>query len=348
MGRQLEGAQTLNAATLTAFVARTQDVQAASVSLDVQSMRGGLEAAIVARVGARWTTPSGRSGSTSFVVKRLDGPAQREAELYSAFLTGQADLAPRLLGVEKVEPDGTYLFLEYVRQSRAWPWREMEPTTGVLGRLAALHSGSSAVAVTPGAAWDYESELSEQAVRTLAVFEQTVRTPRLAHLRQYGPALRRIVSNFPRLRRELLAAEPFGRTVVHGDVHSRNVMLRSRAGRDQPVFIDWGRARVGSPLEDVSSWLESLGCWEPEVRRRHDTLLRGYIVARGLPGALERTLRDAYWLASVSNSLSGALLYHLLVSTGESDRSERERQRSAATARLHLRVIRRADALWRA
>jgi hypothetical protein len=61
--------------------------------------------------------------------------------------------------------------------------------------------------------------------------------------------------------------------------------------------------------------VESLGGWEHEVRRRHDTLLRQYLVARGLPSALERTLRDAFWLASVSNSLSGALCFHLVGNT---------------------------------
>ena len=41
--------------------------------------------------------------------------------------------------------------------------------------------------------------------------------------------------------------------------------------------------------------------------RRHDTLVRQYLHARGFGSSLERTFRDAYWLASVSNSLSGAL-----------------------------------------
>ena len=51
------------------------------------------------------------------------------------------------------------------------------------------------------------------------------------------------------------------------------------------------------------------------MRRRHDTLLRQYLDARGLGSSLERTFRDAYWLASVGNSLSGALYYHLAVAT---------------------------------
>ncbi len=337
-----------DAQRIARFVARTHDVPESAVSLDVLPLPGGLESAAVARVSARWVRPSGRVSSMSFVAKRLEGDAQREAELYNVFLNSEADLAPRLLGAEKAGPSTTYLYMEYVRQSRAWPWREMVPTTGVLTRLAALHASTSEAAQAIGAAWDYEFELAQQAALTRTAFERAIRTPELSHLRVYGSALQRVIGSLAELRRELLDLEPFGKALLHGDVHSRNIVLRARSGAEQAVFIDWARARIGSPLEDVSSWLESLGCWEHEVRRRHDTLLRGYLVARGLPSTLERTLRDAYWLASVSNTLSGALHYHLLVAMDETGRTERERQASASAARAHLRVIRRADALWRA
>jgi Phosphotransferase enzyme family len=338
----------LDSRRIAAFVAREHHVPASTVSLDMRPLRGGLESAAVARVSARWTQPTGRASSMTFVAKRLEGDAQREAELYRVHLQTEAELAPRLIGVEKVGPTTTYLYLEYVRQSRAWPWREMAPTTGVLARLAALHTNTSEAVQAIGAAWDYEFTLADQAALTLAAFERAIRTPELSHLRKYGPSLRRVVGSVPELRRELLDLQPFGRALLHGDVHSRNVVLRAKGGAEQAVFIDWGRARIGSPLEDVSSWLESLGCWEHEVRRRHDTLLRGYLVARGLPSTLERSLRDAYWLASVSNTLSGALHYHLLAAMDQTGRTQRERQTSVAAARAHLRVIRRADSLWRA
>jgi hypothetical protein len=101
-------------------------------------------------------------------------------------------------------------------------------------------------------------------------------------------------------------------------------------------------------LEDVSSWLHSLGTWEPEIRRRHDTLLRRYLAARGLPSVLLRTVRDAYWLALASNSLSGALGDQLAVTLDTAGRSPRERVTAFAALRQHLRVIRRADSVWRA
>jgi hypothetical protein len=87
--------------------------------------------------------------------------------------------------------------------------------------------------------------------------------------------------------------------------------------------------------------------WDPEIRRRHDTLLRGYLAVRGLPTALLRTVREAHWLALASNSLSGALGYHLAVALDTAGRSSRERVAAVAALRQHLRVIRRADALRR-
>jgi Ser/Thr protein kinase RdoA (MazF antagonist) len=110
------------------------------------------------------------------------------------------------------------------------------------------------------------------------------------------------------LRSALLQATAF----IHGDVHSGNVILRASEKRDV-AFIDWARARLGSPLEDLASWLHSLGCWEPEARRRHDTLLRAYLEARSSKQRITTDLRTLYWYASASNGLSGAIRYHLLV-----------------------------------
>ena len=159
-------------------------------------------------------------------------------------------------------------------------------------------------------------------------------------------ALRRLVRSLPAIRRHLLTAEPFGTAVIHGDVHTGNVLMRTRGGGQQAVFLDWGRARLGSPLEDVSSWLQSLGYWEPEAGRRHDTLLRRYLRARGYPEELGRELRDAYWLAAACNVLSGALRYHLALVHGWGASTPRMRAAAVRAARDALRIIRRADACW--
>ena len=151
----------------------------------------------------------------------------------------------------------------------------------------------------------------------------------------------------PAIRAALLGAPPLGLAVIHGDVHSGNATVRGERGTERAVLLDWGRARLGSPLEDVSSWLQSLGYWEPEARRRHDTLLRRYLAVRGLPTHLGSDLRSAYWLASSCNALAGALRYHLVVADGWGGAPSRARAEAARAARDHLRVIRRADAVWR-
>jgi len=340
----------LESARVADFVGRTYAVDGRAVELHIRPLHGGLEASGIARVDAHFRDSQGRARASTFVVKQLDGPARREADLYGVLSGPAATLAPRLLGVEAVSPERVYLYLEYVRATRVWPWRQLAPTGDVLKGLAAVHANvADAATGTLLMSWDYEGELRQRALWTLAMFEQaSVTATVVSRLRSYGAALRRLVLDLPRLRSELLAAAPFGSTVLHGDVHSRNVLLRARQGAESPVLIDWGRARIGSPLEDVSSWLHSLGCWEPEVRRRHDTLVQAYLAARGFSTTLLPTVREAYWLAAASNSLSGALGYQLWVAMDTTGRSERERLAAAAAVRHHLRVIRRADALWRA
>src|SRR4051794_15021453 len=65
-------------ARLAAFVARTHEVAAADVPVEVHALRGGLMAA-VARVVAQVPDGSGRLRSFAFVAKRLDGALRREA-----------------------------------------------------------------------------------------------------------------------------------------------------------------------------------------------------------------------------------------------------------------------------
>jgi Ser/Thr protein kinase RdoA (MazF antagonist) len=145
-------------------------------------------------------------------------------------------------------------------------------------------------------------------------------------------------------REHLLGFPRLGRCLIHGDLHTGNVLFRERGRHRGPVLIDWGRSRIGSPLEDVSSWLQSLGYWEPVARRKHDTLLARYLVFRGVERGLSEELRTAYWLAGASNALAGALEHHVRRALGTTDTGER--QRSLAAAQDWLRIVRRADARW--
>jgi aminoglycoside phosphotransferase (APT) family kinase protein len=202
--------------------------------------------------------------------------------------------------------------------------------------LARLHDA----ALPPAAvAWDYEAELLESARATLAAADARDATG--GRWWRRSDALQRVVAELPRVRAPLLAEE---RAVIHGDVHPGNVIIH--AATERVVLIDWGRARLGCPLEDVASWLHSLGCWEPQARRRHDTLLRAYLEARRVQRPLDERLRAHYWFASASNGLAGAIRYHLSVLAGGNAATSAQ-WHSLLALRAWERVIRQVARLLR-
>jgi hypothetical protein len=122
------------------------------------------------------------------------------------------------------------------------------------------------------------------------------------------------------------------------------VILRRADGTIEVILIDWARARIGSPLEDIAGWLHSLACWEPQARRRHDTLMRAYMEARRVPCTFDSDVRVHYWFASVSNGLAGAIRYHLAV-LADATVTATARTNSGRALIAWERVVRRAAAL---
>ncbi len=267
--------------------------------------------------------------------------------MYQQLVTRHAgDLSPRLLALERPARGHAVLYLEAVTRRNAWPWRELHAAQAVLTGAAQLH------AALPGRAtrvaldrWDYETELRQNAELTVERLDQVRRLADFGAFRRAFRCADRLAGALPSLRGQLFGFTPLGSTVIHGDLHPGNAVLR-RERRRQVVLLDWGRARIGSPLEDVSSWLQSLRGWEPVARRRHDTLFTAYLSARGLNRTLGSDLRTAYWLAGASNALAGSLLHHLSVMLDERA-SSAHRARAAYSALGWTRVLRRADASWR-
>lgn len=334
-------------AAIEAVLAHQEGAFPAHLRVETRPLHGGLEATSIDRITARYRDARSRERVAHLVVKRLAGTAMREAGIYERVVaTHAADLAPRIYHVQRLEPERAAIYMEALRPARAWPWRERHAAQRVLECVASLHArtvGLELIATLP--AWDYEAELQRTAALTLERLERLRRRPTLWRFRDALRRTRRLVDALPALRRELLSHPAFGSAIVHGDLHSGNVLLRRRAGRLVPVLLDWGRARVGSPLEDVSSWLQSLGTWEPEARRRHDTLLASYLSARGMEPRMDTGIRAAYWLAGASNALAGALLHHLSVVLDEQVPGAR-RASAAALAGEWVRVLRRADFFW--
>jgi hypothetical protein len=349
-----------------------------SLRIEAQPLTGGL-CASTARIEAHYRSRAGADADFTFVVKRLQGTALREAQIYKVLsrrrgpksgspgTTFEAPL-PRVLGTMRPEQGVCYLYLECVTPSHIWPWEDVETVDAVLHTLASIHididhfEGPRLRSLL--SRWDYDSELQVSAQSTLELLESLLlyrgAEMKAGGIHKRGRSLRRLVESLPEIRRCLRESTPLGLAVLHGDVHPGNILLceiganatpnrkRGSLSGQRVVLLDWERARLGSPLEDVSSWLQSLGYWEPEAKRRHDTLLRRYLRARGVPETLTRQVRDQYWLAAACNVLSGSLRYHLAVATGWGEPSPDQRAAAFRAAADCLRIIRRADACWRA
>ena len=321
---------------ITAFVADRWSVPVEQIRVDARTILGGLESAVVrARVEVR---QGGGAIPRRLVVKELCGRAMREAGVYE-LLSRHLEHPPtaRVFGSNDVD-GARYLFMEDVGPLKRWPWRDSAATVAVCAALARLHD-----IIFAGASmefWDYEAELARSADETLSL-ATAARSARALRIWPRVGELKRVVAALPQIRARLLGA---GTTLIHGDVHPGNVRVAPNESGFRVTLIDWGRTRVGSPLEDVASWLHSLGCWEPEARRRHDTLLQAYLQGRGAPESLTRDFRERYWFACVSNGLAGAIRHHIAVLC-----MARAGTRAHANAQQALRawerVVRRAAAL---
>lgn len=325
------------------------DVIAARSGMQPQNLElerklfGGTEAVETSLVTARYRDRRNRAATLRTVVKRLEGRPAREAAIYEKLVASHApEIAPELLATRRQGPNEAIILLEAVRKTRAWPWSDPDVTGGMVARLGRFHTSVQSNEI-PLPEWDFEHELTTMANKAYIVLEQNRDNPEMGDLVRDLRTIRRVVEALPRLRSQLLDAKPFGYRPIHGDVHPGNAMVRRKGGENRPVLIDWGRARMGSPLEDVSSWLQTLRFWEFEAQRMHDTFFRRYLSAFGMPRKLTDDIRAAYWTAGASNALAGALIYHLSVIL-DPKQPRTNRTTSYYVANDWLRIIRRAHA----
>lgn len=321
---------------VTSFISRRWRVPDTLLRVEVEPLRGGLESAVaLARIVVR-DTPS--SVPRQLVVKQLPAGFEREAHVYE-LLWRHLDAPPavRMFGRED-SAQATYLYLEEAQASSSWPWSDMARSGAVCRALARLHDNVDLP--REAFSWNHESRLQASAESTLEIARNARDSSGRRYWRRVGD-LGRVVAALPSIRRHLLSKDT---AVIHGDMHPGNVVLRGESPTPDVVLIDWARARIGSPLEDVASWLHSLGCWEPEARRRHDTLMRAYLDARTLRRAFDSDVRIEYWLASVSNGLAGAIRYHLAVLSDPAS-TEDARYDSRRALSAWQRVVRQAAAL---
>ena len=172
------------------------------------------------------------------VVKHLSLGFEREADVYELLWRhfGRPP-AVRLLGRE-IAGGATYLYLEDAQPSALWPWSDTQRAGAVCRPLARLHDdGTLPYEVF---LWDYEAYLARSARSTLelATDAPDARDACGQRLWRRVGDLRRVAAALPRIRRRLLAGAT---TVIHGDMHPGDVILR--AADREVVLIDWARAR---------------------------------------------------------------------------------------------------------
>nr|WP_250157241.1 aminoglycoside phosphotransferase family protein [Tianweitania aestuarii] len=324
------------------ILSKSLNVPPSAISLSSTRLKGGTEATGVHRVSSSYTDGQGRQRRKRLVVKHLSGRARREAGILQRLAArGDCALLPQLIGSVEDGRDDTFLGLAEVRPSSVWPWRSNQATAGLLQALGQFHRINPRDVLAPKC-WDYEADLIASAQATRRDLHRCRRNPDFAGLSRGIAAVDKVVEDLPRLRRALSQEQPFGARMIHGDVHSGNAFVR-RGAAQKPVLIDWGRARQGSPLEDVSSMLQSLRLYEPAALQRHDSLLKAYLAAHYGEDRITDTTRSAYWVAGASNALAGALSWHLMIASDE-NRSSQHRAAAFGAAKDCLRVIRRACA----
>jgi aminoglycoside phosphotransferase (APT) family kinase protein len=302
-------------------------------------LQGGLESA-VARIEVRDRHDS-CGDPIRFVVKKLSGDQRQEARAYELLSGTDLVIAPRLLGVRESR-GACYLFLAWIPQTSEWPWNDLAWAGRIAEQLAKLHEIETLRLDT--GTWDYELDLSSSARKTLELVE-AVSDRDFRCITQRRASLRRFVAELPAIRDFLFNEGPLNPTLIHGDAHPGNAIVHDDGVSSDAFLIDWGRTRLGSPFEDLSSWLQSLGVWEQRARQGHDRLLRRYLHARGLDAITPR-VRDHYWIAAGCNSLSGALRFHLLVAFDQPEGSG-AREYHVGIANRWMAVVRRAEERWR-
>jgi hypothetical protein len=322
------------------YLSRLHRCACSGFQTSVEELSGGLDSFGVARVRARFEW-KGIRRSRTLLLKRTPAGSP-EARLHTEILpSAGVTMAPALLGVHQLEHEDIYIF-EFVRGVARWPWSDTVHCGLVLQELAELHRKELTIFQNEEA---YNDCLGAESLRLLEAFERAAPGSPVAFARKHKRLVQRIAEALPVIRRELMANTTFRSTLIHGDVHSGNIIMRRERGAARPVFLDWGRSRHGSPLEDVSSWLESLGFWEPEAKRRHDALLRQYLVCYRGEDNLTEEVRGLYWAAAACNVLAGAAIYHFSVAE-DARRSPHERDSAVRSLADCIRVLRRGAAYW--
>ncbi len=90
-------------------------------------------------------------------------------------------------------------------------------------------------------------------------------------------------------------------TLIHGDAHIGNLFLDG----DRVGFLDWGMARIGTPMRDLSFFL-TMGLESDDRRRDERDLIQHYLDVRRTIGGSPIPFEDA-WLAHRIHAAYGVI-----------------------------------------
>ena len=205
-------------------------------------MRGGTVAARIERIDLR-VVAEGRPQRTIAVVRKWTWPHEVLGLRAAQVVRQRAAAIPRLLA-EGTDERGSWLIVPFYPGTNVTnalvPYGVFEALAMLHARYAPAWTDLEGIPVVDFGWWR-DICLSYSLG---AVVRQAARCP--------SPALDRARSVLERMADDDRIAEVLGalpRSLLHGDVHTGNILVADGKG----VLVDWGSARVGSPMLDLAN-----------------------------------------------------------------------------------------------
>ena len=241
---------------------------------------------------------------------RRPDPPDREAKVYEAFSEDSRFAAPELVGI--IGTDDPQLVLMAVP---GWDLRYQDLDCWALAAeaLGAMHA-AFASQVRELESYDFLARDDTSGYVATAENAHSVLSTRHADVARL---IRPVVEGYERVAVELTRER---RTLVHGDLAPKNVVVAGRGHTKRAVFVDWEWAGVGPGLGDLADLVNGLD--EAGTTR----MLEAY--ARRAGGAVVPTEEDA-----LTRSFRLALLHKTMFRLGRSSAWEVSDDQVAAWAR---------------
>lgn len=260
----------------------------------------------------KWQCESERS-RTKLLVKELVGVAKREGLIYRLVLPHSKVRRPALLfeSGETETRQGAWIGIEWIDGHQV----EFPRQLGLIMRqLTILHQSKEAFQCM------LKTRMSETVKSRLrSRIESATRSlERIAQRSNFGRAshVARSLLALPAWEGEVEWVAAFSPTLVHGNLHSGNVIIKVQDGSPGAVLIDWADANVGSIIEDLGNLLcEWPGACDLIVEAYNTALVRTgsqVTVSNVRRGARLYAFLNAGWFASGLRSLDEPAFGRLL------------------------------------